>query len=50
MLMSTLDELPYKWYKIEEAREDTCTWKELRKHVIKDFSFFLVEANLKEVV
>ena len=36
---STLDDLPNKWYKIEEVRGDTFTWKTLKQNFIKDFSF-----------
>ena len=34
-----LDDLPNKWYKIEEARGDTFTWQTLRENFIKDISF-----------
>ena len=34
---STLDDLPNKWYKMEEARVETFFWQELRQNFIKDF-------------
>ena len=42
-----LDNLPNKWYKIEEARGDTFTWKTLKENFIKDFSFTLDNEKLK---
>ena len=36
---TTLDDLPNKWYKLEEARGDTFDWQTLRENFIKDFSF-----------
>ena len=44
---STLDDLPNKWYKLEEARGDTFTWQPLRENFIKDFSFILDNEKLK---
>lgn len=42
-----LGNLPNKWYKIEEARGDTFTWKTLRENFIKDFSFTPDDEKLK---
>ena len=35
----TVYDQPNKWYKIEEARGDTFTWKSLKHNFIKDLSF-----------
>ena len=48
LFSSTLDDLPNKRYKIEEARGDTFTWKTLKENFIKDFSFNPHEDQLKE--
>ena len=47
MFPSTLDELPNKWYKIEEARGDTFTWKTLKQNFIKYFLFLPDNENLQ---
>ena len=47
LFSSTLDDLPNKWYKIEEARGDTFTWQALKKKFIKDFSFFPEDEHLQ---
>lgn len=44
---TTLDDLPNKWYKIEEARGDTFTWQTLREDFIKDLSFIPYDENWK---
>ena len=44
---STLANLPNKWYKIEEARGDTFTWKTLKQNFIKEFSFLLDDKNMQ---
>ena len=36
---STLDVLPNKWYKMEEARGEMILWNELKENFIKDFKF-----------
>ena len=36
---STLDDLPNKWYKMEETRGDTFVWNELKENFIKDIRF-----------
>ena len=46
--MSTLDDLPNKWYKVEESCGDTFTWQALKKKFIRDFSFNTKEEQLKE--
>ena len=47
MFLTTLDDLPNKWYKLEEARGDTFTWQNLRENFIKIFSFILDDEKLK---
>ena len=47
MFLTTLDDFPNKWYKLEEARGDTFTWKTLRENFIKDFSFIPDDKKLK---
>ena len=47
MFPTTLDDLPHKWYKIEEARGDAFTWKTLKENFIKDFSFTPDDEKLK---
>ena len=47
LFSTTLDDLPNKWYKLEEARGDTFTWKTLRKIFIKEFSFTPDNEKLK---
>ena len=49
MFPTTLDDLPNKWYKIEEARGDTFTWETLRENFIKDFSFTHDDEKLKPI-
>ena len=46
---TTLNNLPNKWYKLEEARGDTFTWQTLRENFIKHFSFILNDEKLKPV-
>ena len=46
---TTLDDLPNKWYKLEEPRGDTFTWQTLRENFIKDFSFIPDNEKLKPV-
>ena len=50
MLSSKLDDLPNKWYKIEEANGKTFNWKSLKEKFIEDFAFFSTQDHLKEVV
>ena len=47
--VTTLDDLPNKWYKIEEARGDTFTWQTLRENFIKDFSFTPNDEKIKPI-
>lgn len=39
LLLSTLNDLPNKWYKIEEAQGDIFIWKNIKENFIKGFSF-----------
>lgn len=50
MFSNTLDDLPYKWYKFEEAVGDMCTWKELKENFIKVFAFAPAEVDLQEAI
>ena len=45
---STLDDLPKKWYKMEEARGEKFLWNELIENFIKDFSFISEDEKLVE--
>ena len=44
-----LNDLPNKWYKIEEARGDTFTWQTLKQNFIKYFSFLPADENMQPV-
>ena len=46
--LSTLENLPNKWYKMEEARGEKFLWHELTKNFIKDFNFIPQNENLVE--
>ena len=39
LFLSTLDDLPKKWYKIEGSQGDNFNWKTLKENFIKNFSF-----------
>lgn len=43
---STLDDLPNKWYKIEEAWGDNFYMEIPQRNIIKDFSFNTQEKHL----
>ena len=45
LFSTTLDDLPNKWYKMEEARGETFTSNELKENFLKGFKF-LVEEEL----
>jgi hypothetical protein len=48
MFPSTLDEIPSKWYKIEEACSHTSNWAEIKRNFVQDFEFNPVEEHLKD--
>jgi hypothetical protein len=48
MFPNTLDEIPNKWYKIEEACGHTLNWSDIKENFIKDFKFILEEEHLRE--
>jgi hypothetical protein len=48
MFPSTLDEIPNKWYKIEEACGHALNWEEIKKKIVQDFEFNPEEEHLKE--
>jgi len=43
-----LDDMPHKWYKIEEACGHTFSWNEIKQNFIRYFKFILEEAHLRE--
>jgi hypothetical protein len=48
IFQNTLDDIPYKWYKIEEVCGHTFNWNEIKENFIKDFEFRPEEALLQE--
>jgi hypothetical protein len=48
MFPNTLDDIPHKWYKIEEACGHTFNWNEIKENFIRDFEFIPEEAHLRE--
>jgi hypothetical protein len=48
MFPNTLDGIPHKWYKIEEACGDTFDWNEIKNNFLKDFDFIFEEALLND--
>jgi hypothetical protein len=48
MFPSTLDEIPSKWYKIEEACGHTLNWSNIKENFIKDLKFTPEEEHLRE--
>jgi hypothetical protein len=48
MFPSTLDEIPSKWYKIEEACGHTSNWVEIKENCVQDFEFNPEEEQLKD--
>jgi hypothetical protein len=48
MFPSTLDEIPKKWYKIEEACGHTSNWAEIKENFVQDFEFNPEEEHLKD--
>jgi hypothetical protein len=49
MFPYTLDDIPHKWYKIEEARGHTFYWNEIKSSFLKNFEFRPEETLLQEV-
>ena len=47
---STLDDIPNKWYKMEEERGEKFLWNELRENFIKGFSFTPEDEKLVEAM
>jgi hypothetical protein len=37
MFLGTLDDIPNKWYKIEESCGHTSSWVEIKENFIQDF-------------
>jgi len=48
MFPSTLDKIPSKWYKIEEACGHTLNWFDIKENFIEDFKFNPEDENLRE--
>jgi hypothetical protein len=48
MFPSTLDEIPSKWYKIEEACGHMLNWSDIKEKFIEDFKFNPEEEHLRE--
>jgi hypothetical protein len=48
MFPNTMDDIPHKWYKIEEACGHTFNWYEIKENFIRDFEFIHKEAHLRE--
>jgi hypothetical protein len=46
MFPNTLDDIPHKWYKIEEACGHMFNWNEIKENFIRDFEFIPEEAHL----
>jgi hypothetical protein len=53
MFPNTVDNIPYKWYKIGEACEHTFDWNEIKINLLKDFEFkpeeTLLQATKREI-
>ena len=45
---STLDDLPSKWFKMEESRGETFVWNELKEKFTKEFKFIPEDEKLAE--
>ena len=45
---NTFDDLPNKWYKMEEGIGEMFTWNELKENFLKDFKFLAKEELLVE--
>jgi hypothetical protein len=39
MFLSTLDDIPKKWYNIEESYDHTSNWDEIKENFVQDFKF-----------
>ena len=48
MFPNTLDDIPHKWYNIEEALGHTFYWNAIKNNFLKDFEFNPKEALLQE--
>jgi hypothetical protein len=44
----TLDEIPNKWYKIEESCGHTLNWEEIKENLVQYFEFNPEEEHLRE--
>lgn len=50
MFPNTLNDLPSKWFKLEEARGETLDWNQVKYNFISDFQFQPTNKSMKEVV
>ena len=50
MFPHILDDLPSKWFKLEEARGETLDWTDIRQNFIIDFQFQSAKEDIKEIV
>jgi hypothetical protein len=48
MFPSTLDEIPNKWYKIEEACGHTSNWAKNKENCVQEFEFSPIEEHLRD--
>jgi len=48
MFPNTLDDIPNKWYKIEEACGHTSNWAEIKENFLQDFEFNPEEEHLRD--
>jgi hypothetical protein len=48
MFPITLDGIPNKWYKIEEAYDHMLNWEEIKENFVQDFEFNPKEEHLRE--
>ena len=48
LFLLTLDDLPKKWYKMEEEWGETFLWNEIKENFIKDFKFIPEDDQLVE--
>jgi hypothetical protein len=50
MLLIKLDDLPYKWYKVEEANGENWNWKILKGNFIIYYSFEIKLYHIELIV
>jgi len=50
MFLNMLEDLPSKWFKLEETRGETLDWNQVGYNFISDFQFQPTNKSMKEVV